>query len=156
MVRTNVLFLCTGNAARSQMAEAFLRAYAGDRFNAYSAGLTPRGVHPLTVEVMREAGLDISAQRSKDLGEYLGHMHFGFLVTVCARAEEQCPRVFPGVGQRLHWDIPDPLASEGADEELRPRFRQARDLVDRHIRDWLAGQDIHVTARTNLVASETG
>jgi arsenate reductase len=144
MVKTNVLFLCTGNSARSQMAEAFLRAYAGDRFNAYSAGLTARGIHPLTIEVMREVGLDIGAQRSKDLNEYMGQMHFGFLITVCARAEEQCPRTFPGLGQRLHWDIPDPAAFEGPPEEMRSRFRQARDLVDRHIRGWLAEQGVEV------------
>ncbi len=142
MIKTNVLFLCTGNSARSQMAEAFLRAYAGDRFNAYSAGLTPRGIHPLTIEVMREAGLDIGAQRSKDLSEYMGRMHFGFLITVCARAEEQCPRAFPGVGQRLHWDIPDPAAFAGPPEEMLPYFRQVRDLVDRHIREWLAEQGV--------------
>ena len=144
-MKTNVLFLCTGNAARSQMAEAFLRAYAGDRFNAYSAGLAPQGIHPYTVEVMREVGLDISGQRSKDLEEYLGQMHFGFLITVCARAEEQCPKTFPVLGQRLHWDIPDPLAFEGPSEEMRARFRQARDLVNQYTRDWLTEQGVQVT-----------
>ena len=144
MPTTNVLFLCTGNSARSQMAEAFLRAYAGERFNAYSAGLEPRGIHPYTIEVMREIGLDISGQRSKGLQEYLGRMHFGFLITVCARAEEQCPRVFPGVGQRMYWDIPDPLAFEGPPEETLAHFRQVRDLVERHVRDWLAEQGVQV------------
>jgi len=144
MPTTNVLFLCTGNSARSQMAEAFLRAYAGERFNAYSAGLEPRGIHPYTIEVMREIGLDISGQRSKGLQEYLGQLHFGFLITVCARAEEQCPRVFPGVGQRMYWDIPDPLAFEGPPEETLAHFRQVRDLVERHVRDWLAEQGVQV------------
>jgi arsenate reductase len=101
-VKTRVLFLCTGNSARSQMAEAFLRYYAGDRFEAYSAGLEPKGMNPLTIRAMEEIGIPLTGQYSKDVREYMGKVHFGYLITVCANAEERCPTTFPGVGQRLH------------------------------------------------------
>ncbi|MBN1580344.1 MAG: arsenate reductase ArsC, partial [Anaerolineae bacterium] len=105
MAKTSVLFLCTGNSARSQMAEAFLREYGGDRFDAYSAGLEPKEINPYTRRVMAEIGFDLSGQRSKDVTEYLGKQHFGYLITVCAQAEKNCPKTFLGVGQRLHWPI---------------------------------------------------
>jgi arsenate reductase len=133
MDRTRVLFICTANSARSQMAEAYLRHLGGERFEAHSAGLKPSGIHPLTVRVMEEAGLDISGQHSKGIEEYLGRMHFGYLVTVCARAEENCPAVFPGVGQRLHWDIPEPSPRAASEEERLESFRRARDEVARRV-----------------------
>jgi arsenate reductase len=102
MRKTKVLFLCTGNSARSQMAEAFLRKYGDDRFEAYSAGLEPKNIHPYTVRVMEEVGLSLDGQYSKSLAEYMGKVHFGYMITVCADAEEKCPSVFPGMGQRLH------------------------------------------------------
>ena len=97
MSKPKVLLLCTGNTARSQMAEGFLRAMAPERYEAFSAGLEPKGVNPLTVQVMAERGVDISSQRSKPLTDYLGQVHFGYLVTVCDRAERECP-IFPGMG----------------------------------------------------------
>jgi arsenate reductase len=102
MDKISVLFLCTGNSARSQMAEAFLRKYGGDRFEAYSAGLEPKGMNPYTERVMAEIGFDLAGQHSKDVTEYLGKQHFGYLITVCAHAEENCPKTFVGVSQRLH------------------------------------------------------
>lgn len=139
-MKTRVLFLCTGNSARSQMAEALLRHYAGDRFEAYSAGLEPKGMNPFTVRVMEEVGLPLTGQSSKDVREYMGKLHFGYLITVCANAEERCPTTFPGVGQRMHWAFDDPAAIEGSDEERLAKFREVRDQIDRRIRDWLAEQ----------------
>ena len=137
--KTRVLFLCTGNTARSQMAEAFLRKYGGDRFEAYSAGLEPDIINLYVYQVMEEVGLDLAGQRSKSISEYMGKVHFGYLITVCANAEEKCPAVFPGMGQRLHWPFEDPAASEGSDEEKRKKFREVRDQIEQRIKDWLAG-----------------
>jgi arsenate reductase len=134
-----VLFLCTGNSARSQMAEAFLRTLGGDKFEAHSAGLQATAIHPLTVQVMAERGIDISQQRSKDLSEYLGRVHFGTLITVCDRAAEECPN-FPGVATRLHWSLDDPVAMDGSDEERVAAFRAVRDAVERHVIEWLESQ----------------
>jgi arsenate reductase (thioredoxin) len=136
-MKTRVLFLCTGNSARSQMAEALLRHYAGDRFDVYSAGLEPKGMNPFTVRVMEEIGLSLTGQYSKDVREYMGKLHFGYLITVCANAEERCPTTFPGVGQRIHWAFDDPATVEGTDEEKLLKFRQVRGQIDRRIRDWL-------------------
>jgi arsenate reductase len=136
MTKTKVLFICTGNSARSQMAEAFLRAYGGDHYEAFSGGLEPRGVNPLTVRVMEERGIDITTQRSKGLAEYLGRQHFGILVTVCDRAERECP-IFPGVSTRLHWSFEDPAAIAGSEEERLAKFREIRDAIETRVREWL-------------------
>jgi arsenate reductase len=101
-----VLFLSGANSARSQMAEGFLRALAGDAFEAYSAGSASRELHPLAVAVMAERGIDIADQRSKAMQEYLGKAQFEFLITVCDRAEKECP-MFPGVGTREYWPLDD-------------------------------------------------
>lgn len=138
MQKTRVLFLCTGNTARSQMAEAFLRKYGGDRLEAYSAGLEPSEINPYVYQVMEEVGLDLSGQRSKNVSEYMGKVHFGYLITVCANAEEKCPAVFPGMGQRQFWPFDDPAAFEGADEEKLSKFREVRDRIEQRIKDWLA------------------
>jgi arsenate reductase len=137
MQKTKVLFLCTGNSARSQMAEAFLKRHASDRFEVHSAGLEPKGINPFTVRVMEEIGYDLSEQRAKDVIEYLGKAHFGYLITVCAHAEEHCPRTFLGVSERIHWPIQDPAAFEGSKEETLERFRQARDEIAGRIEAWL-------------------
>ena len=136
MAKPRVLFLCTGNAARSQMAEAFLRTLKPDRFEAFSAGLDAQGINPLAIAVMAECGIDISAQRSKPLQEYLGRLHFGYLITLCDRAERECP-TFPGMGTRLHWPIPDPAAVEGSEEERLEVFRRIRDAIEARLRAWL-------------------
>jgi len=137
MRKTKVLFLCTGNSARSQMAEAFLREYAGDRFEAYSAGLEPKGINPYTIRVMEEIGLSLGGHHSKALSEYMGQVHFGYMITVCADAEEKCPSVFPGMGQRLHWGFEDPAAFVGSDDDTLHEFRQVRDQIDEQIKAWL-------------------
>jgi len=133
---TRVLFICTRNSARSQMAEALSRYYASDAFEAHSAGLEPKGIHPLTYRVMEEIGLDLSNQRSKSVSEYLGKVHFGYVITVCSDAEQRCP-MFPGVSQRLHWGVEDPAAFAGSEEAKLVKFRQVRDELDRRIRAWL-------------------
>ncbi len=138
MDKQRVLFLCTGNSARSQMAEAFLRIYGRDRFEAFSAGLEPKGINPFTARVMQEAGVDISAQSSKGVGEYLGKVHFQYLITLCDDAEKNCPTAWPGVNNRLHWAFDDPAAAAGTDDEKLGRFREVRDHIERMIQDWLA------------------
>ncbi|HPC47514.1 MAG TPA: arsenate reductase ArsC [Deltaproteobacteria bacterium] len=137
MEKTRVLFLCTGNSARSQMAEAFLRTYAPHAFEAHSAGLEPQGVHPMTVRVMDEVGIDIRSQRSKHLDEYMGKMFFGYLITVCSHADASCPTVFPGVGVRMHWAFDDPAALEGTESERLQEFRRIRDEIRDRILSWL-------------------
>jgi arsenate reductase (thioredoxin) len=144
MEKTRLLFLCTGNSARSQMAEAFMRKYADDRFEVYSAGLEPKALSPFMLRVMEEAGFDMSGHRSKGLGEYLGRVNFEYLVTVCDEAERNCPTFLPGVDHRLHWSFEDPAKFEGSDEQKLARFRQVRDLIDARVRTWLSEQKIPV------------
>ena len=144
MSKQRVLFLCTGNSARSQMAEAFLTHYAGNIFEAHSAGLEPKGVNPLTFKVMNEAGIDISGQTSKGIETYLGKTLFQYLITVCDDADKNCPTVWPGVNQRTHWSFEDPARFEGAEEEKLAKFREVRDLIKRRIKEWVTEQNILV------------
>jgi arsenate reductase len=137
MEKQTVLFLCTGNSARSQMAEAFLRYFGSAQFEAYSAGLDPKGIHPYTRQVMAEIGLDLEDQYSKGVGEYLGKINFTYLITVCAQAEKNCPTAFLGFGQRLHWCFEDPAAVEGTEEEKLAQFRVVRDQIGQRVQDWL-------------------
>ncbi len=137
MDKTRVLFLCSANSARSQMAEALLRKRAGDQFEVHSAGILSKPIHPTTIRVLREIGIDTSSHYSKDLNTYIGKVDFGFLITVCAKAEEQCP-FFPGMGQRLHWPFEDPAAFVGPEEDRLEMFREVRDQIDAHIGEWLA------------------
>lgn len=140
MDKQRVLFLCTGNSARSQIAEAFLRKYGSDRFEAHSAGLEPKGLNPFTVKVMQEIGIDVSGQTSKGVDTYLGKTLFQYLVTVCDDADKNCPTVWPGVGNRMHWSFQDPAAAEGTEEEKLAKFREVRDLIEVKIKEWLAEQ----------------
>ena len=117
-----VLFVCTGNSARSIMAEALLRKHGGDRFEVSSAGTEPRGVNPLTLRVLDEAGIDASWARSKSVDEFLGDP-FDFVITVCDQARQACP-VFPGVHESLHWGYEDPAEATGTDEERLAVFRR--------------------------------
>lgn len=133
-----VLFLCTGNSCRSQMAEAFLRHYAGDRFEAYSAGLVPVEINPFTYRVMTEVGLDLTGQRSKSVDEYLGKTLFQYLITVCDDADKNCPTTWPGVTKRMHWSFEDPARFEGTEEEKLAKFREVRDLIQQRIQDWVS------------------
>lgn len=140
MSKPKVLFLCTTNSARSQMAEAFLKKYGGDRFEAYSAGFDPKAIHPYTEQVMEEIGIPLTGQYSKSFREYMGKVHFAYLITVCAEAEKNCPTTFPGIGQRLHWSFEDPAAFAGADDEKLTKFREVRDQIEQKIRKWLEDQ----------------
>ncbi len=132
-----VLFLCTGNSARSQMAEAFLRKYGGNEFEAHSAGLEPKGMNPMTVQVMQEVGIDVSGQKSKGFGEYLGKVLFQYLITVCDDADKNCPSTWPGISKREHWSFEDPAAFEGSDEARLAKFCQVRDQIEARIREWV-------------------
>ena len=136
MNKTRVLFICTGNSCRSQMAEAFLKKYAGDKYEVYSAGLEAQGIHPNTIKVMKEIGIDISKQKSKDLKKYLGKKHFGFLITVCSKAEEECP-VFPDISTRLYWPFDDPRAAEGSEDEILNKFREVRDQIEAKVQNFI-------------------
>jgi arsenate reductase len=141
MEKKRVLFLCTGNTARSQMAEAFLRKHAGEHFEAFSAGLNPGIIHPHTERVMREIGIDLSGQYSKSVKEYFGKMSFAYLVTVCAKAEENCPSTFPSVSNRLRWSFDDPAAVEGSEDVKLQKFREVRDQIEQRILQWLKEEE---------------
>jgi len=141
MSKQRILFLCTGNSARSQMAEAFLRKYGGQHFEAHSAGLEPKGLNPLTVKVMDEIGIDVSGQSSKGVDAYLGKLLFQYLITVCDDADKNCPTVWPGVNTRMQWSFEDPAKFEGTQEEKVAKFREVRDLMEKKIKDWLREQN---------------
>ncbi len=130
-----VLILCTGNSARSQMAEGLLRELTGGRIDVMSAGTAPSQVNPLAIQAMRERGIDISHHRSKHLNEFL-QQPFDVVITVCDAAAEQCP-VFPGPTQRIHWSFPDPAAAKGTEAERLKAFRQVRDALEAQLRTWL-------------------
>ncbi len=131
MKKPRVLFLCTGNSVRSQMAEGLLRERAGDRFEALSAGTHAAGVNPLAIEVMHEIGIDISGHRSKNVAEFLGQP-VEYVVTVCDRAKESCP-IFPGTYKFLSWSLDDPAVATGTHEERLAFFRRIRDDISRRI-----------------------
>lgn len=133
--RPRVLFLCTANSARSQMAEGLLRALAGDRFEVVSAGVEPGSLHPLAVKAMAEVGIDISTQMAKSVDRFLGQ-EFDYVITVCGAAAERCP-VFPGRARRLHWSIEDPANATDTEEERIRAFRAARDALRAHIEEFL-------------------
>jgi len=136
MEKPRVLFLCTGNSARSQMAEAILKKYAKDQFEIFSAGLEPKEINPLTLKVLAEAGINTDDQYAKPLSTYLGKTHFSYLITVCSNAEDKCP-MFPGMGQRMHWPFDDPAAFEGNEEAKLEQFREIRDQIEEKILSWL-------------------
>jgi arsenate reductase len=125
--KLRVLFLCTGNRARSQMAEGFLRHFASDRFLVYSAGTEPKGLSPTTVAVMREIGIDVSEHRSKSIGE-LVDQDFDYVITVCDTARAVCP-TFERAARLLHWNIPDPADLERSGMDSINAFRAARDQL---------------------------
>ncbi|NPV84935.1 MAG: arsenate reductase ArsC [Anaerolineae bacterium] len=145
MKKIRVLFLCTANSARSQMAEAILRHLAGDHFEPYSAGLEIKGgVNPYTIKVLKEIGIDTTPLYAKPLTDFMGKVHFGYLITVCSQADKKCPSTFPGMGQRLHWGFEDPAAFDGSDEQKLEKFRQIRDEITAKIKTWLSELKIPV------------
>ncbi len=135
-VKTRVLFLCTGNSCRSQMAEGWLRHLGGDRFEAFSAGAKPTGdVHPLAVRAMAEVGVDISQHCSKSIDEFAGQS-FDLLVTVCDNARESCP-MYGGAKRQVHWGFDDPAHATGPEEEKMAVFRRVRDEIGKRIRKFV-------------------
>ena len=130
-----VLFLCTHNSARSQMAEGLLRKMGGDQFEVFSAGSEETRVHPLAIEAMREIGIDITSHRSKTLDEFAGQQ-FDFVVTVCDRANESCP-IFPGATARIHWSFDDPSAATGTEAQRLDAFRTVRDAIRQRLHTFL-------------------
>lgn len=135
-MKKTVLFLCTGNSCRSQMAEGWLRHLAGDRFEVVSAGTHPAGPNPGAVEAMQEVGIDISHHHSKPVQTFLG-WRFDHVITVCDQAKEACP-TFPG-GSMLHWSFEDPAAATGSAEMRRAVFRRVRDEIKARIEGFLKG-----------------
>jgi arsenate reductase len=133
--KLRVLFVCTGNSARSQMAEAILRRDAGDRFEAFSGGADPRPINPLTVRVLEEVGIEISDATSKPVSRFLGKP-FDYVITLCDRARVSCP-IFPGGGQTLHWGLDDPAGVEGTEAEKLAAFRRSLTEVSMRIRAFI-------------------
>ncbi len=132
MGKPRILVVCTGNSARSQMAEGLLRRQLGDLYEVYSAGTKPTQVRPEAIAVMQEIGIDISGQRSKSVNEFTGQ-EFRYVITVCDNARESCP-VFPGKTERLHWSFEDPAAAQGSEEERKAEFRRIRDQIADRVR----------------------
>ncbi len=135
-MKKKLLFLCTGNSCRSQMAEGLLRHWAGDRFEVLSAGTDPQAVHPLAVEIMGEIGVDISGHSSKSVKKFLDR-EFDYIITVCDRANETCP-LFPGRAKRIHWNLKDPAQAEGNETEKLKAFRQVREELTSRIEAFLS------------------
>jgi arsenate reductase len=136
-MKKRVLFICIHNSARSQMAEAFLKQTCGDVFEVHSAGLEPGTLNPIVVEAMRDAGIDISGNKTKSVSDYVkSGLLFEYVITVCDETSaERCP-IFPGVTKRLHWSFPDPSAIHGTHEEKLARTCEIRDLIDAKIEAW--------------------
>ena len=139
MAKQNILIVCTGNSARSQMAEGLLRHEAGERFEVFSAGTRPTQVRPEAIAVMGEIGIDISHQTSKSVDEFIGQP-LDFVITVCNSARETCP-VFPGDAKRLHWPFDDPASVEGNENVRREAFRRIRDQIHGRIMVFLDGNE---------------
>jgi arsenate reductase len=138
MSKPNILVLCTGNSCRSQMAEGWIRHFAGERFNVHSAGTKPaERVHPLAVQVMGEVAIDISAQQPKDVKQYLGRLPVRHLIIVCAGADQECPRIFPGMLHRHFMPFDDPAALTGTEDEVLAGFRRIRDEIRDRLKTWL-------------------
>jgi arsenate reductase (thioredoxin) len=138
---TKVLFLCVHNSARSQMAEAFLKKYAGDHFNVESAGLEPGRLNPFVVRAMAELGVDISKNPTKDVFElFKAGRVYQVIVTVCSKeAAERCP-IFPGRAERLYWPFPDPSTFKGSDEEIMVKVREVRDQIESAVKEFIASK----------------
>lgn len=133
--KQRVLFLCTHNSARSQMAEGWLRSLAGDHYEVHSAGTEATQLRPLAIKVMAEVGIDITDQESKTIDRYLAEP-WDYVITVCDQASETCP-VFPGGKQRLHWSLPDPSKANGTEEQQLAVYRQVRDSIYAHVKRFI-------------------
>ena len=146
-LNNGVLFVCSHNSARSQMAEGWLRHLAGDRFEVASAGVEPGTLNPLSVEAMAEVGIDISKQKAQGIHEYLGRWPVYYLIVVCDKAAQTCPRLWPGARVRLNWYFDDPSAAQGSHEDKLNVFRRVRDEIRAKIEQWLATVPVHAAMR---------
>lgn len=131
-----ILVLCTGNSCRSQIAEGYLRHFAGDKADVYSAGVETHGVNPRAVQIMKEDGIDISHHTSNNMAEYRD-MNFDFVITVCDNAKERCP-FFPSQAAKFHYNFPDPVKATGTEEEIMQQFREVRDMIKEYSREFVA------------------
>jgi arsenate reductase len=136
MLKPKVLFVCTENSCRSQMAEGFLRQHGSDRFEVFSAGAEPTKLNPMAVEVMKEVGIDISGQHSKDVAQFLGKT-FQYIIRVCDKVKERCP-VLPGAIWYLDWSFEDPAAAQGTVAEKLAAFRRIRDQIEEKTLEFVA------------------
>lgn len=132
-----VLFVCSHNSARSQMAEGWLRQLAGDRFEARSAGVEPGVLNPLAVKAMAEVGIDISHHKAENVQAYLGVVPVRYVIVVCDKAAQSCPRVWPNTLERYNWPFEDPSAATGSEEEKLAVFRRVRDEIKAKLEHWL-------------------
>ena len=133
----NILVLCTGNSCRSQLAEGYLRYFAGEKANVYSAGIETHGVNPKAIQVMAEDHIDISGHTSNNVDEYTS-IPFDYVITVCDNAKENCPYL-PGNFKRFHYNFPDPAKAKGTPEEIMNEFRRVRDMIKIYSKDFVTG-----------------
>lgn len=138
---TRILVLCTGNSCRSQMAEGYLRLFAGNKAEVYSAGIETHGVNPKAIEIMKEDGIDISRHTSNNVSEYRD-IPFDFVITVCDNAKESCP-IFPSQAKKLHYNFPDPAKAVGSNEEIMEEFRTVRNMIKEYCQQFVA-DNLHV------------
>jgi len=131
----NILVLCTGNRCRSQIAEGYLRYFAGDKANIYSAGIETHGVNPKAIEIMKRDGIDISRHTSNNVSEYLD-VPFDFVITVCDNAKESCPYL-PTNAVKLHYNFPDPAKANGTEDEVMEQFREVREMIRKYIQNFV-------------------
>jgi arsenate reductase (thioredoxin) len=137
LIMKRILVLCTGNSCRSQMAEGYLKLFAGNKAEVYSAGIETHGVNAKAVQVMKEDGIDISHHTSNNVNEY-SDIDFDFVITVCDNANEHCP-VFPAKAQKFHENFPDPAKARGSEEEILQQFRRARDMIKTYSKEFIKG-----------------
>lgn len=141
-LNNTVMFVCSHNSARSQMAEGLLRHLAGDRFTAFSSGVEPGRLNPLAVEAMAEIGIDIADHKAEGIDKYLGRQPVYHLIIVCEQAARSCPRIWPGAANREHWFFDDPSAATGTHEQRLAVFRRVRDEIRAKLERWLADQPV--------------
>lgn len=134
----NILVLCTGNSCRSQIAEAYLRFFAGDSAEIFSAGVETHGVNPRAIATLAEDGLDITHHTSNHVDEYL-HIPFDYIITVCDNAQERCP-IFPSSAQRFHFNFPDPAKAQGKEEEIMQQFASVREQIKQYCKEFVENQ----------------
>lgn len=135
MNKKNILVLCTGNSCRSQIAEGYLRYFAGEQANIYSAGIETHGVNPKAIEIMKRDGVDISGHTSNNIDEY-HNIPFDYVITVCDNAKESCP-YFPTNAIKLHQNFPDPAKAKGTGEEIMEQFREVREMIRKYARNFV-------------------